>query len=201
MNEIKHKAIESNMFINDWEEAKSFYTCKGGVCRKCLLKFRERKSLLLPISELMGKREAFDAGNFYKSISLWGKPVLFYHQEKKIEQKLLIKFTGNENFQPAIETLLLYLSTAKLPANIISPYSLSKSNRVKEQKLVLLTKQFFEPLGFIKLNLHSVADFHDFASEDKIGMLMLPLKDLPDYLQYAYTVEKEKHLLPAIFQP
>ena len=66
---------------------------------------------------------------------------------------------------------------------------------------MLLTKQFFEPLGFIKLNLHSVADFHEFASEDKIGLLMLPLKDLPDYLQYAFNIEKEELLLPAIFQP
>ena len=201
MDVINHKTVEGKVHVNDWEEAKSFYTCKGGVCSKCLLKFRNRKSLLLPISGLMSKKETFDTISFYKSITVWEKPVLFYHHEKRLDQKLLIKFTGNENFQPAIETLLPYLDKKKLPANIISPYSLSKSNRIKEHKLVLLTKQFFEPLGFIKLNLHSVADFHEFASEDKIGLLMLPLKDLPDYLQYAFNIEKEELLLPAIFQP
>ncbi|GAA5036213.1 hypothetical protein GCM10011506_30960 [Marivirga lumbricoides] len=201
MEAINHKIAKEKVHISDWEEVKSFYTCKGGVCNKCLLKFKGRESLLLPISGLMGKKDTFDAISFYKSITVWEKPVLFYHQEKSLDQKLLIKFTGNENFQPAIETLLPYLDKKKLPANIISPYSLSKSNRIKEHKLVLLTKQFFEPLGFIKLNLHSVADFHEFASEDKIGLLMLPLKDLLDYLQYAFNIEKEELLLPAIFQP
>lgn len=88
-----------------------------------------------------------------------------------------------------------------IPAIIISPYALSKNNRLKEQKLVLLTKKYFEPLGFIKLHMHSVADYHEYAESEKVGLLMMPLKDLPDYVQYVQHSEHIQKVIPAIFQP
>ncbi len=200
--EISNNNQEINHLMrDDWEAAKSFYTCKTGICGKCMMKFNHKNALVLPLAELFKKNCEVDSSILLKSISRWGKPVFFSHQGKRITNKVLIKFTGNENFQPSFETLIPFLNANKIPANIISPYHLTKANRIKEHHLVKLSEQYFEPLGFIKLNLHSVDDFHEFASNDEIGLLMMPVKDLPDYLQYASNLPKYSKLLPAIFQP
>lgn len=201
MSKIIDTKGKKHFLLNDWEAAKSFYSCKNGLCNSCLGKFEHRDSLILPLSELFSKNCQIDAATLHKSISRWGKPILFYHQGKVISNKIIIKFTGSDNFKPAIETVLPYLNGDKIPANIISPYALTKANRGKEHDLVELTKQYFEPLGFIKLGLHTVADFHKFAESDEVGLLMLPIKDLPDYIQYASNLPKYSLLLPAIFQP
>ncbi len=191
----------NHLFADDWESAKSFYTCKNGICNRCMMKFDEKESLILPLAKLYNQDCTVDAVKLLRSVSSWGKPVFFYHQGKSIKGKVLIKFTGTENFRPSFETLTPFFNEVKTPANIISPYPLTKANRLKEHHLVKLSKQYFEPLGFIKLNLHTVNDFHEFACDDNIGLLMLPLKDLPDYIQFASTLPKYSKLLPTIFQP
>ncbi|MBK6266860.1 hypothetical protein JKA74_17585 [Marivirga sp. S37H4] len=201
MSKIVHIENKDPFLLNDWELARSLYSCKSGGCTNCLSKFQTKDSLILPLSELFNKKVKVDSAGLYKSISSWRKPVLFYHQGKRITRKVLIKFTGSDNFEPSILALLPFLKERKVPANVISPYALTKANRSKEHDLVELTKQYFEPLGFIKLNLHTVADFHEFATTDEVGLLMLPLKDLPDYIQYASRLSNYNMLLPAIFQP
>lgn len=200
------ETLDNNQEINhlmrdDWEAAESFYTCKNGICGKCLIKFNHRDSLILPLAKLFKKNCEVDSLKLLKSISKWGKPVFFSHQGKIIKGKVLIKFTSQENYLPSFKTVIPFLNKDKIPANIISPYPLTKANRIKEHHLVKLSEQYFEPLGFIKLNLHTVNDFHEFASDDEIGLLMLPVKDLPDYIQYASNLPKYNKLLPAIFQP
>ncbi|WP_296619405.1 hypothetical protein [Marivirga sp.] len=186
---------------NDWVSAKSFYTCKNGICNSCLSKHENKDQLVLPLSKLKEKDFEIDLGNFLKSLAKFDRPVLFYHRNHPIKEQVLIKFTGHENFENSFEVIKPFLPQTAIPATIISPYALSKNNRLKEQKLVNLTKRFFEPLGFIKLHLHSVADYHEYAESEKIGLLMMPLKDLPDYVQYVVHSEDLKKVIPAIFQP
>jgi hypothetical protein len=186
---------------NDWVSARSFYSCKNGICNSCLAKHEEKERLALPLSKLKEKDFEIDLGNFLKSLAKFDKPVLFYHPDYLIEEQALIKFTGNENFENSFKVIKPFLPKTIIPATIISPYALSKSNRLKEQKLVLLTKKYFEPLGFIKLHLHSVADYHEYAESEKVGLLMMPLKDLPDYVHYAMHSDDIKNVIPAIFQP
>lgn len=186
---------------NDWIPAKSFYSCKNGICNSCLAKHEQRKQLVLPLSKLEEPNFKIDLGNFLKSLSKFDRPVLFYHRNQPIREQALIKFTGHENFENSFRIIKPFLPETIIPAAIISPYQLSKNNRLKEQKLVHLTKRFFEPLGFIKLHLHSVADYHEYAESEKVGLLMMPLKDLPDYVQYAMRADNVEDVIPAIFQP
>ncbi|MGM0580701.1 MAG: hypothetical protein ACQETL_08475 [Bacteroidota bacterium] len=186
---------------NDWVSARSFYTCKNGICNSCLAKHEEKDQLVLPLSKLKEKDFDIDLGSFLKGLAKFERPVLFYHRNHPIKEQALIKFTGNENFENSFKVIKPFLPKTIIPATIISPYALSKNNRLKEQKLVLLTKKYFEPLGFIKLHLHSVADYHEYAESEKIGLLMMPLKDLPDYVQYAIQAEDMGKVIPAIFQP
>lgn len=186
---------------NDWASARSFYTCKNGICNSCLSKHKNKGQLVLPLSKLKEKDFEIDLGNFLKSLAKFKRPVLFYHPKHPIKEQTLIKFTGNENFENSFKVIKAFLSKTIIPATIISPYALSKNNRLKEQKLVLLTKKYFEPLGFIKLHLHSVTDYHKYAENEKVGLLMMPLKDLPDYVQYAMRAEDIEKVIPAIFQP
>ena len=201
MEMLSNNQEVNHLLRDDWGAAKSFYTCKNGICNKCMTKFHHKKSLLLPLTHLFRKESELDAVILLKSISKWGRPVFFYHHGKKITDKVLIKFTGHENYRPSFETILPFLEEGKTPANVISPYPLTKANRIKEHRLVQLSKEYFEPLGFIKLDLHSVNDFHNFADSDEIGLLMLPIKDLPDYIQFASNLPNYSKLLPAIFQP
>lgn len=186
---------------NDWIPAKSFYSCKNGICNSCLAKHENRKQLVLPLSKLKEPGFKIDLSNFLKSLAKFQRPVLFYHRNHPIKEQALIKFTGYENFENSFKVIRPFLPETIIPATIISPYELSKNNRLKEQKLVLLTKKYFEPLGFIKLHLHSVADYHEYAESEKIGLLMMPLKDLPDYVQYAMNSDDLEKVIPAIFQP
>jgi hypothetical protein len=186
---------------NDWVPARSFYTCKNGICNSCLSKHKNRKQLVLPLSKLKEKDFKIDLGNFLKSLSKFDRPVLFYNRNHPITEQALIKFTGHENFENSFKIIKPFLPKTITPATIISPYALSKNNRIKEQKLVLLTKKHFDPLGFIKLHLHSVADYHEYAESEKVGLLMMPLKDLPDYVQYVMHAENIDQVIPAIFQP
>ena len=186
---------------NDWVSARSFYTCKNGICNSCLSKHENKDQLVLPLSKLKEKDFEIDLGNFLKSLAKFERPVLFYHRNHPIKEQALIKFTGYENFENSFKVIKPFLPKTIIPATIISPYALSKNNRLKEQKLVNLTKRFFEPLGFIKLHLHSVADYHEYAESEKVGLLMMPLKDLPDYVQYATQSEDLEKVIPAIFQP
>jgi hypothetical protein len=190
-----------HLFEDDWDAAKSFYLCKTGICNQCMMKFHHKKSLILPLAPLFKKDFEIDSALLLKSITKWGKPIFFFHYGKTITDKVIIKYTGNENYLPSLETLIPFIKVGKTPANIISPYPLTKVNRKKEHDLVQLSKQYFEPLGFIKLDLHSVDDFHEFAKADKIGLLILPIKDLPDYIQYALSLSEYSKLIPAIFQP
>ena len=190
-----------NIQANDWIPAKSFYSCKNGICTSCLAKHEDRKQLVLPLSKLKEPDFKIDLGNFLKSLAKFDRPVLFYHRDYPIIEQALIKFTGHENFENSFKIVRPFLPKTTIPATIISPYALSKNNRLKEQKLVSLTKRFFEPLGFIKLHHHSVADYHEYAESEKVGLLMLPLKDLPDYVQYAMHSKDIKDVIPAIFQP
>jgi hypothetical protein len=186
---------------NDWGSARSFYTCKNGICNSCLSKYESKDQLVLPLSKLKETDFEIDLGNFLKSLAKFKRPVLFYHRNHPIKEQALIKFTGHENFEKSFEVIKPFLPKTIIPATIISPYELSKNNRLKEQKLVLLTKKHFQPLGFIKLHLHSVADYHEYAESEKVGLLMMPLKDLPDYVQYAMHSEDLDSVIPAIFQP
>ncbi|HET8861475.1 hypothetical protein [Marivirga sp.] len=186
---------------DDWVSARSFYTCKNGICNDCLAKHENKKQLILPLSKLKEQDFKIDLGHFLKSLAKFERPVLFYHLNHPINEQALIKFTGHENFENSFEVIKPFLPTTIIPATIISPYALSKNNRLKEQKLVRQTKQYFEPLGFIKLHLHSVADYHEYAESEKVGLLMMPLKDLPDYVQYAMHSKDLNKVIPAIFQP
>jgi hypothetical protein len=186
---------------NDWSSARSFYSCKNGICNSCLAKHEDRKQLVLPLSKLKEPDFKIDLGNFLKSLAKFERPVLFYHRNHSIKEQVLIKFTGHENFEDSFKVIKPFLPTTKIPATIISPYALSKNNRLKEQLLVKQTKKYFEPLGFIKLHLHSVADYHEYAESEKIGLLIMPLKDLPDYVQHAMNSEDLENVIPAIFQP
>jgi len=186
---------------NDWVSARSFYTCKDGICNSCLSKHEDKKQLILPLSKLKEKDFDIDLGNFLKSIAKFDRPVLFYHRNQTITEQALIKFTGHENFENSFEVIKPFLPKNIIPATIISPYALSKNNRLKEQKLVQLTKKHFQPLGFIKLHLHTVADYHEYAENEKVGLLMMPLKDLPDYVHYVMHSEDLENVIPAIFQP
>ncbi|SMG33821.1 hypothetical protein SAMN05661096_02166 [Marivirga sericea] len=191
----------SSIQANDWIPAKSFYSCKNGICNSCLSRHENRKQLVLPLSKLKEPNFKIDLGNFLKSLAKFDRPVLFYHSEHPIQEQVLIKFTGHENFESSFKVVQPFLPKTIIPATIISPYALSKNNRLKEHKLVSLTKRFFQPLGFIKLHLHSVADYHEYADSEKVGLLMMPLKDLPDYIQYAMNSEDLDNVIPAIFQP
>lgn len=198
--ETVNKNSGDNIIKNDWNAAKSFYSCKNGICTSCLLKHKEKQHLLLSISKLTDSDFKIDLGNFLKSLSKFKRPVLFYHQDTEIKGQVLIKFTGNEHYEGAFKTVTPFLPDSKTPATIISPFALSKGNRLNEQNLVKLTLRYFEPLGFIKLHLHSVADFHEYAKNENIGLLVMPLKDLPDYVQYVMSHENPKLVIPAVFQ-
>ena len=200
MMEMVNNKSGTTIMTSDWNTAKSFYSCKNGICNSCLLKHKEKQHLLLSISKLTESNFKIDLGNFLKSLSKFKRPVFFYHQNIKIKGQVLIKFTGNEHYEDAFKTLIPFLPDSKTPATIISPFALSKGNRLNEQNLVKLTLRYFEPLGFIKLHLHSVADFHDYAKNENIGLLVMPLKDLPDYVQYIMGLEDPKTVIPAVFQ-
>ena len=186
---------------DDWIPAKSFYSNKTGICESCLSKYEYRKQLSLPISKLNDKDFELDIGNFHKSLEKFQRPILFYHADLAIKGQALIIFTGNENFKDSYEVVKAYLPKTPIPATIISPYPLNKSNRKREHQLVQLTKKYFEPLGFIKLHLHSVSEFHEYGKEQEIGFLLLPLQDLSDYIKYAKEAKNIKEVIPAIFQP
>ncbi|WKK79652.2 hypothetical protein [Marivirga arenosa] len=195
------KSQEKSTKVDDWKAARSFYSCKNGICDGCLSKYEFKNQLILPLSKLSDKDFKFDINNFIKSLAKFKRPILFYHQNIPIEQNALIKFTGHENFEDSFKVLKPFLPETTIPATIISPYNLSKNNRLKEQQLVKLTKKFFEPLGFIKLHLHSVAEFHNYGKQENIGLLCMPLKDLPDYIQFARNAEAIDEIIPTIFQP
>ena len=201
---MEAKAIQNQvdeLQPNDWVSAKSFYKCKGGICNKCLTKHENRKQLVLPLSKLKEENFEIDLSNFLKSLSKFQRPVFFYHRNQPIQEQAVIKYTGHENFEESFEVLKPFLPEDSLPAIIISPFALSKNNRLKEQRLVQLTRKYFEPLGFIKLHLHSVAEYHEYAENEKIGLLLMPLKDLPDYIQYVMHADNLDRIIPAIFQP
>lgn len=196
---IQHNAGKNQ--LNKWASVPSSDTCKNGICASCLSKHNQTQQLILPLSKL--REDDFDMGlgKFLKSISEFQYPVLFHHPNEPIKVHALIKFTGHESFQDSFKVIKPFLPQANIPATIISPFALSKNNRLKEQDLVQLTKQYFEPLGFIKLHLHSVADFHEYGNTENVGLLMMPLKDLPDYVHYAMQAKNAKRVIPAIFQP
>src|SRR5690554_3133033 len=85
-----------------------------------------------------------------------------------VDNHELIKFTGHERFNDSLKVIQTFLPKDNMPATIISPFALSKNNRLKEQDLVQLTKQYFEPLGFIKLHLYSIADFHEYGKNENV---------------------------------
>lgn len=193
------RSTKSLKAFNDWKYLLKIPKASKEPCANCCQKCAQRSHYGLPLASLKDELNVLNGSFLIANANSKRKPIHFYHTIPHKHQ-LLIKFTGDENYDETIK-LVGNHAKEKQPATIISPNNLNRNTLQKEQKLVKLTGKYFEPLGFIKLHLHSVNEFHDYAENKDINLLILPMKDLPDYLQYALNADSIEYIVPAIFQP
>lgn len=160
-----------------------------------------QKSVFLPLNKATMNLKGLDPVQLYLQLKQSSKYVIFLKNLQLERNKLIIKFTGKEDYISLIDDLAAKVINPGSSAIIISPIQLTKNYRQKEAMLVKKASSVFKETYFIKLPLYSLNEYLEYAHNEKGSIMLLPFSDLLPYIELIKAPQASKRIESAVFLP